>query len=43
MKHAPLLLLVFLALPLLPLLFVLVALEGATRGALSRCLGASLD
>lgn len=38
-----LLLLIFLALPLLPLLFVLCAIEGATRGALSRRLGASLD
>ena len=42
-RNAPLVLLVLLALPLLPLLFVLCAIEGATRGALSRRLGASLD
>ncbi len=44
MKHAlALLLLILLALPLLPVLFVLAAIEGATRGALSRRLGTSLD
>lgn len=44
MKHdLTLLLLILLALPLLPLLFALSAIEGATRGALSRRLGAGLD
>lgn len=42
-RDLPLVLLVFLALPLLPLLFVLCAIEGTTRGALSRRLGTSLD
>ena len=42
-RDLPLLLAILLSLPLLPLLFALCAIEGATRGALSRRLGTSLD